>query len=83
MARQRSFNPDRVAYFERDTRTPLFTNTVQLTGRGVIMALLIDSEGAVAIPIAFALTASLETVALASVLTLKLSRAARSDASLP
>jgi putative peptidoglycan lipid II flippase len=58
----------------RDTRTPLFTNTVQLIGRGAIMAALIGSQGVVAVPIAFALTASVETLALGSVLFLKLRR---------
>lgn len=58
----------------RDTRTPLLTNTVQLAGRALVIALLIDSRGAAAIPIAFAASASVETVILAAVLALKLRR---------
>ena len=58
----------------RDTRTPLLTNTVQLAGRAVLIALLLDRHGAVAIPIAFAVTASVETVALGAVLLTKLRR---------
>jgi putative peptidoglycan lipid II flippase len=57
-----------------DTRTPLATNTVQLLGRALIIALLISSKGAVAIPIAFAVSASIETVVLGTVLTAKLRR---------
>lgn len=56
----------------RDTRTPLMTNTLQLAGRALLIALLLDSQGAVAIPIAFAVTASIETVVLGGVLLVKL-----------
>ena len=56
----------------RDTRTPLFTNTVQLAGRAVLMAILLGSLGVRAIPVAFAVMASLEAVALGSVLYVKL-----------
>jgi putative peptidoglycan lipid II flippase len=62
----------------RDTRTPLLTNTMQLIGRGAIMAALLDSEGVIAIPLAFAVTASAETLLLGSVLALKLRRRMRS-----
>jgi putative peptidoglycan lipid II flippase len=61
----------------RDTRTPLMTNTVQLIGRAAIIAVLIGDRGVVAVPIAFAVSASVETVALGFVLALKLRRAQR------
>ena len=47
----------------RDTRTPLATNTVQLLGRAAIIALLMGRVGVVAIPIAFAAMAAVETAA--------------------
>jgi putative peptidoglycan lipid II flippase len=56
----------------RDTRTPLLTNTFQLVGRAVIMAALVSQVGVIAIPTAFAVTATLETLALALVLFLRL-----------
>ncbi len=52
----------------RDTRTPLLTNSVQLAGRGAIIAALLGSRGVLAIPIAFAAMASVEVVLLAVVL---------------
>jgi putative peptidoglycan lipid II flippase len=58
----------------RDTRTPLLTNAAQLVGRGVIVAALVGGSGVVAIPIAFAVTASIETALLGSILALKLRR---------
>jgi putative peptidoglycan lipid II flippase len=58
-----------------DTRTPLLTNALQLAGRAAIIALLLGEVGAVAIPVAFAVTASIETVLLAGVLAWKLQRA--------
>jgi putative peptidoglycan lipid II flippase len=58
----------------RDTRTPLMTNAVQLAGRAAVIALLIGELGVLAIPIAFAVTATLETLALGTVLLLKLRR---------
>jgi len=61
----------------RDTRTPLLTNTAQLAGRAAIVALALDAWGAVAIPIAFAATASIETFVLGAVLALKLRRRLR------
>jgi putative peptidoglycan lipid II flippase len=60
----------------RDTRTPLLTNTVQLAGRAALIALLLDRHGAVAIPIAFAVTAAVETLALGLVLLAKVRRRA-------
>lgn len=58
----------------RDTRTPLFTNCVQIAGRAGIMAWLISSQGAIAIPIAFATMAALEAVALGVALALRVRR---------
>lgn len=58
----------------RDTRTPLVTNTIQLAARAGVIALLIEDLGVLAIPIAFATTATLETLALGTVLLLKLRR---------
>ncbi len=57
-----------------DTRTPLVTNTLQLIGRAVIMTFLVARLGAIAIPVAFAVTATAETITLATVLLIKLRR---------
>lgn len=59
----------------RDTKTPLFTNTLQIIGRGVIMAALIGSMGVVAVPLAFAVTCAIETCLLGAVLVTRLQRA--------
>ena len=56
----------------RDTRTPLLTNSCQLVLRIVLISILLNSLGAVAIPAAFAISCTLETLALAGVLFLKL-----------
>ena len=64
----------------RDTRTPLVTNSVQFAGRAAIMAALLGSVGVVAIPIAFAVTASLEMAAQGAILLLKLRRRLRAAA---
>jgi putative peptidoglycan lipid II flippase len=56
----------------RDTRTPLLTNLLQLTGRIVIMALLVSRFGVVTIPAALAITATLEMITLGLVLFRKL-----------
>jgi putative peptidoglycan lipid II flippase len=61
----------------RDTRTPLMTNTLQLAGRAAIMALFVGQFGIIAIPAALALTATLETLTLGSVLLLKLRQRTR------
>lgn len=58
----------------RDTRTPLLTNTGQLVGRIAIIAALLPSLGVLAIPAAFALTSTLETLTLGAVLWRKLAR---------
>ncbi len=58
----------------RDTRTPLLTNTGQLIGRIAVITVLLPSLGVLAIPAAFALTSTLETLALGAVLWRKLSR---------
>jgi putative peptidoglycan lipid II flippase len=56
----------------RDTRTPLFTNAGQLVARIVLITVLLGTLGVVAIPAAFAISATLETLTLATVLFLKL-----------
>jgi putative peptidoglycan lipid II flippase len=56
----------------RDTRTPLLTNILQLTGRIAIMALFVRQWGIVTIPAALAITATLETITLGLVLLFKL-----------
>jgi putative peptidoglycan lipid II flippase len=58
----------------RDTRTPLLTNIVQFAGRAAIVAAFLGALGATAIPLAFAVTASLETLLLATVLFVKVQR---------
>jgi putative peptidoglycan lipid II flippase len=67
----------------RDTRTPLFTNAGQLVLRILLISILLASMGVVAIPAAFAISSTLETVTLAVVLLLKLrSRTQQSRTSL-
>jgi putative peptidoglycan lipid II flippase len=56
----------------RDTRTPLFTNTGQLVLRIVLISFLLGSMGVVAIPAAFAISSTVETLLLGIVLLLKL-----------
>ncbi len=56
----------------RDTRTPLLTNTAQIVTRAVIIAVILDARGVVAIPVAFAAAASAEALVLGWVLWLKL-----------
>lgn len=56
----------------RDTTTPLLTNILQLLGRIALLTILIEQQAILAIPIAFAVTASLETILLSGVLLLKL-----------
>jgi putative peptidoglycan lipid II flippase len=56
----------------RDTRTPLLTNSGQLILRIILISVLLNSMGVVAIPAAFAISCTLETVILAMVLFLKL-----------
>jgi putative peptidoglycan lipid II flippase len=67
----------------RDTQTPLLTNSVQALGRIAIVAALLDSQGVVAIPIAFAATASVEAVVLAAVLARKLRNRLGAAAAVP
>lgn len=64
----------------RDTRTPLFTNAGQLILRIVLISALLDSMGVVAIPAAFAISSTLETLILAVVLFLKLRSRSQSEA---
>jgi putative peptidoglycan lipid II flippase len=56
----------------RDTRTPLFTNSGQLVGRILLISILLPSMDVVAIPAAFAISSTLETLTLATVLFIKL-----------
>ncbi len=61
----------------RDTRTPLLTNVVQLTGRATITALLLDRFGVLAIPAAYVASASIETFLLAAILMPRIQRRIR------
>jgi putative peptidoglycan lipid II flippase len=63
----------------RDTRTPLFTNSGQLIARILLISLLLPRMDVVAIPAAFAISATLETLTLAIVLFLKLRSKAQSE----
>jgi putative peptidoglycan lipid II flippase len=63
----------------RDTRTPLFTNATQLVLRIVLISLLLGSMGVVAIPAAFAISATIETLTLAAVLFVKLRSRSKSQ----
>jgi putative peptidoglycan lipid II flippase len=56
----------------RDTRTPLFTNSGQLLLRVILISILLGRLGVVAIPVAFALSATLETLILTAVLLTRL-----------
>lgn len=56
----------------RDTRTPLLTNSAQLVGRAVLLALLLPQIGVAAIPMAFAVTSTLESVLLLAVLLVRM-----------
>lgn len=56
----------------RDTRTPLFTNSGQLVLRILLISMLLPRLDVVAIPAAFAISSTIETVTLALVLFLKL-----------
>jgi putative peptidoglycan lipid II flippase len=58
----------------QDTRTPLLTNTLQIAGRALIIALALDAYGVVAIPAAFAVMAAIEVVLLGGVLAMRLRR---------
>lgn len=58
----------------RDTRTPLLTNTGQLVGRIAILVALLPSLGVLAIPAAFTLTSTLETLTPGAMLWRKLAR---------
>ncbi len=58
----------------RDTRTPLVTNTLQLLLRIGLMTVLLSRIGVRAIPAALAISATLETLALASLLFARLQR---------
>ncbi len=57
-----------------DTRTALFTNLLQLAGRSALIPLLLGPLDVFAIPVAFAITSSLETLILWLVLRAKLRR---------
>jgi putative peptidoglycan lipid II flippase len=56
----------------RDTRTPLLTNSPQIIGRAMLMAVLLGRVGVIAIPIAFAVMGGVESCILGVVLLLKL-----------
>jgi putative peptidoglycan lipid II flippase len=65
----------------RDTRTPLLTNAAQLGGRAVIMSAMVGSLGVVAIPLSLAVSASVETALLLTVLMVKVRRRSRGQVS--
>jgi putative peptidoglycan lipid II flippase len=56
----------------RDTRTPLFTNSGQLVLRILLISVLLSSLDVLAIPAAFAISSTVETLALGAVLFAKL-----------
>ncbi len=60
-----------------DTRTPLATNCLQLIGRMVMIPLLLDQMGIVAVALSFAISSIGETMLLGGVLVFKLRRIAR------
>ena len=56
----------------RDTRTPLLTNSAQLILRILLISILLPSMGVVSIPAAFAISSTVETLILGTVLFIKL-----------
>jgi putative peptidoglycan lipid II flippase len=63
----------------RDTRTPLLADSAQLIGRAAIVAVFLERVGVLAVPAAYAVTASLETLLLGAVLLLRVRRQARAS----
>jgi putative peptidoglycan lipid II flippase len=63
----------------RDTRTPLFTNAGQLILRIILISVLLSILGVVAIPAAFAISSTIETLTLATVLFAKLRKRSQSQ----
>jgi putative peptidoglycan lipid II flippase len=61
----------------RDTRTPLLTNTVQIAARFLILTLFLGQYGAVTIPAAFAISATLETALLSVAFAIRLGKRIR------
>ena len=66
----------------RDTRTPLLTNSAQLILRILLITILLNRLGVVAIPAAFAISSTGETLILACVLFNKLRNRARSESAI-
>jgi putative peptidoglycan lipid II flippase len=64
----------------RDTRSPLISNSLQLLLRTGLMIAMIGPYGVTAVPAAFAISASVETLGLGTVLMLKLRQNERSPA---
>jgi putative peptidoglycan lipid II flippase len=58
----------------RDTRTPLLTNLGQLCGRYLLMTIFVPRIGLYAIPLAFVVSSTVETIALGTILAIKLRR---------
>jgi putative peptidoglycan lipid II flippase len=71
----------RSLYALYDTLTPLLTNALQLTGRFLMIALLLDSMGIRVIPLAFALTSTVEVLLLGGVLFFKMRQRMKQDKS--
>ena len=67
----------------RDTRTPLFTNTGQLILRIILISILLSNLGVVAIPAAFAISSTLETLILGVALFRKLRKKSRIQQNVP
>jgi putative peptidoglycan lipid II flippase len=67
----------------RDTRSPLVSNSFQVGGRIVLMALLLGTLGARVVPLAFAVMATLETLALGTLLFIKLTRRVQGSLRIP
>lgn len=59
----------------KDTRTPLLTNTLRLLLRAALVAALLAPLGAVAIPVAFALSGVVEALLLGAILFRRVRRA--------
>jgi putative peptidoglycan lipid II flippase len=57
-----------------DTTTPLLTNCGQMIGRVLLLMWLVEPLGALAIPVAFAISSTIEMLALSGILVIKLRR---------
>jgi putative peptidoglycan lipid II flippase len=63
----------------RDTRVPLLADMAQLIGRAVIVVILIQRVGVLAVPAAYGLSAAVETMVLGAILLRRIRHFARAS----